>query len=940
MNRLRHRISALCIGVALLGIAYADKPVATQPLMFEIDAQPLSTALTRFAKQADVQIVMYSEVSEGLTAPRVHGKFTPEEALQLLLTNTPLRFELINDRKTVAIRTQKTTASAPTDPASARTQANGENSGLRLATVMAGTDDDVPPTKRTDASKTTEGADRTDSTMIVTGTQIRGVKPIGSPLMVFTSEDFERTGSATLQQFFSTLPQNFAGGRNDGVRTSAYGRDGSFTLPPNDSVEGSALNLRGLGTGATLVLVNGRRVANTGLGGEYADISMIPLSAVERVELLLDGASASYGADAIAGVVNVILRKQYRGAETQVQAGTTTQGGGDMSRFAQSIGTGWTSGNGLATFEHYLREPINMTQRSFVNVPINVRTNNLYGRQKRDSAYLSMRQSLSERLDISADASFSERTFDNTFVDAFFQNDFIYSSTKNQQYGGSIGVDFEVGNQWKAQLWGKSDKNKSDITGGAFLSRVLAGTAFPSKGMRSNASHYASASISGDIFRQLPSGPIKTAFGLEYTKNSIVDISTSSSGVVSTNAGNGASFSDKSAFAEFLIPLVAASPSTGNRSTPRLAVSLSGRYDQYSIYGDSFNPKFGILWKVSNALQLRGTYGTSFRTPTVNQTDVIRRRNGQEFILNDPRYTAGQKALVLFGNNDALVPETAKSWTIGADIAPRAIKGFNAQLTYFDIRYENRIESPPNNNTIVLYDPAYLDLRVFRGDIPAAEFNALVAYYLTNSEQRAMTACIHAVPGEVFTPCLDSVTDFSAIVNRDLRNLAATRDSGLDLVFDHQLSLSSSSSLNFNLNLAYVSHFTRQVTANAPSSEEVNTIYRPRRWTTNAGFGWERGGLSTLGIVRYGGDYRNTYVPTNASDFPSFTTLDINLRYAFGQRFKSWMSNATIGLNISNAFDRDPPTFLEPQFLNTIAYDATKFDAIGRAISVTITKDW
>ncbi len=92
----------------------------------------------------------------------------------------------------------------------------------------------------------------------------------------------------------------------------------------------SSVNLRGIGSGSTLVLLNGRRVANYAFDGGAVDVNSIPLSAVERVEILKDGASAIYGADAIAGVVNFILRKDFQGLEATAYGGWTEHGGGNQ----------------------------------------------------------------------------------------------------------------------------------------------------------------------------------------------------------------------------------------------------------------------------------------------------------------------------------------------------------------------------------------------------------------------------------------------------------------------------------------------------------------------------------------------------------------------------------------------------------------------------------
>src|SRR4029453_11404776 len=108
------------------------------------------------------------------------------------------------------------------------------------------------------------------------------------------------------------------------------------------SASGTAVSLRGLGSNNTLVLVNGRRMANFGLADDdhisYVDLSQIPFDAVERIEVLKDGASAIYGSDAVAGVVNVILRQQFTGFTTTGTLGTNYNGEGTQWKAAVTAG--------------------------------------------------------------------------------------------------------------------------------------------------------------------------------------------------------------------------------------------------------------------------------------------------------------------------------------------------------------------------------------------------------------------------------------------------------------------------------------------------------------------------------------------------------------------------------------------------------------------------
>ena len=159
-----------------------------------------------------------------------------------------------------------------------------------------------------------------------------GVAPVGAPIVLYTREDTNQSGAATLDQFARNIPDNLAS--VDTIANPYSNIRFSPTVLSNgiNTFQGTSFNLRGLGPTATLTLLNGQRLAPAGLDGSFTDSSQIPLSAIEHIEVLPDGASAIYGADAVAGVVNMITRKDFKGAETSVRYGGATEGGAMKSR--------------------------------------------------------------------------------------------------------------------------------------------------------------------------------------------------------------------------------------------------------------------------------------------------------------------------------------------------------------------------------------------------------------------------------------------------------------------------------------------------------------------------------------------------------------------------------------------------------------------------------
>lgn len=164
----------------------------------------------------------------------------------------------------------------------------------------------------------------------VTGSSIRRVKDQGIlPIQVITAGDMNRQGITSAEQMLKLLGINASGADNATSNNNVFGGD-------TDRLTGgsSNANLRGLGAGSTLVLLNGRRISTYGMSGGAVDLNAIPMAAVDRVEVLKDGASAIYGTDAVGGVINFILKKDMQGVSVGVNytqplessAGTTRRG--------------------------------------------------------------------------------------------------------------------------------------------------------------------------------------------------------------------------------------------------------------------------------------------------------------------------------------------------------------------------------------------------------------------------------------------------------------------------------------------------------------------------------------------------------------------------------------------------------------------------------------
>jgi iron complex outermembrane recepter protein len=179
---------------------------------------------------------------------------------------------------------------------------------------------------------TTAAAPTELSEIVVTGSLLRRTSEESeSPVTVFTAEQIKQTGLTTVADVVRTISAD-----NSGTIPTAFG--------VGFAAGSSGVALRGLTVNSTLVLIDGRRAAPYALADDgqrsFVDLNTIPLDSVERIEILKDGASSIYGADAIAGVVNVILKKQYQGAEVSAEYGVGQHPGGGMERLTGSFGKG------------------------------------------------------------------------------------------------------------------------------------------------------------------------------------------------------------------------------------------------------------------------------------------------------------------------------------------------------------------------------------------------------------------------------------------------------------------------------------------------------------------------------------------------------------------------------------------------------------------------
>lgn len=314
---LRRLASVALLLIAAAAFGAAD--TSTKP--FNLPADGAERALKLFSEQSGLEVLFPTDTVKGIRTNAVQGQMTARAALEAMLADTGLK--IVEDSKTGALTVRRESPVVMEKNATSRRETDAA------------------------AEKTVEM-----QAVEVTGSRIRGLLGEASiqPVLTLTSTEIERTGATSLGEVFRYVPQISSYSEGQFVQ-SAFAFGASSGDITSSRVTAS---LRGAPAGGTLLLINGRRAPRTGqeTGQDSGDLSGIPLAAIDRIEVLLDGASAIYGSDAVGGVINVILKRNYQGTEIKVSYGNTFDS--DVHEFSASATYGFAQDklSGIVTVGH------------------------------------------------------------------------------------------------------------------------------------------------------------------------------------------------------------------------------------------------------------------------------------------------------------------------------------------------------------------------------------------------------------------------------------------------------------------------------------------------------------------------------------------------------------------------------------------------------------
>lgn len=739
--------------------------------------------------------------------------------------------------------------------------------------------------------------DDDEAPIVVTGTRIRGARIIGDTTTINRDTIIE-AGQVDLGEALRTLPQNFSGGQNPGVGFGAGGANSNVN-------SASSANLRGLGADATLTLLNGHRLPyDSALQG--VDISAIPLAAVERIEVVPDGASAIYGSDAVGGVVNVILRRNFEGVETSGQLGASTDGGYFRQQADIVAGTTWSTGGAFLAYDYAHNDAIRAGQRDYAT-SLDPDTY-LYPSQRRHALTLSGHQELGSGVRASLDALYSSRA--SRIVSGTPAARFI-STPKVESYTLAPSIDVDVGGGWEARVLGVYGVDRTDFRTD-FVPQP--GTGNVTTGCFCNEVVSAEAGAEGPLFA-LPGGSARLAFGAGFRNNSL-DFTRAVNGTLS--AAFDRTRRSRFAYGELYLPIVA--PDNAVRGVAELTLSAALRYEDYTDLDRQATPRLAAIYAPLEGLRLRASWARSFKAPTLFQQFTPY----QAFLLPAAAFgtgSPGQTIIFTSGGNPDLESERARSWTAGFELEPVGVPGLSVSATWYDIRYSDRVVQPiPGSIAAAFRDPGYASL--INRDPDAQLLSDLIG---------GAQLGLQNFSGAPYNP--DTVLAF--IDNRNI-NVALQNIEGIDARIAWSRRMAADRSFGFELTGSWLDS-SQQLTAELPQVQLSGTVFSPPRYRARATARAELGSFKANAAVNYTGALVDRRFATE-SRIASQGTVDLGLSYDIiaGEGREPGL---TVSLTVQNLFDRQPEV-IRITGPNDTPYDSTNFSPIGRFVAVGIRRHW
>jgi len=872
----------------------------------------------------------------------------------------------------------------------------------------------------------------------VTGSNIKRVEGEGpSAIVVLTREDIDKSGATNAYELLNLVAAN-----NSSGNVSIANTIGALTFSANTA------SLRGLQGGRTLVLLNGKRLNNFSgeiQGVQGVNLTTIPFNAIERVEVLLDGASAIYGSDAIAGVINFIVRKDYKGAEVTGYYATPTRGGegpnGDQATFKAAFGFGDLAKdryNFFVAAQYDKQDPLEQRSRNFSNTSVrldlgligisgntfpghistggigspsfpncepstyfpdlgercfydpsrqpgvqmipDLKTFNIYGAgtfqitnnmqgfitgnySKQENNFVIQPVPISDQFTYGPNGEFVSNILlpptspfyphalaaaagrDGQPLNVRYRavlNGNRDTTDTNEQYQIVAGLKGTAGNwDWDASYTYNEGTTKQELNGGFPLySQVLPllrsgnvnlfGPNTPEIEQQMRATNFVGqvfegkakssiidGKISGELF-SMPAGRAAIAIGGQAMSEDFTQTPAPvlASGDLSGFGGNvlpvDKSRDSYAGFVELNVPLLAT-----------LEGNVAVRYDHYSDFGSTTNPKYSLRWQPTRTMLLRTSYGTGFLAPSLYQLWTPNIQGVSATGLSDPIRcpVTGDTGIdcqtqfgVVFGGNPSLQPEKSKQWSAGIVIEPA--QGWSVSLDWFDL---------------------YLKESITNGIAPATVLGDYAQYgYLVT--RAAPDPANPTLPGRIIS------------IDQRYINLGGVKIQGIDANIQFSAPPTSVGRFRFSMSGTYFIKYDAQQVDGSYAGFISNTFASPvtgvsPRWKSYQTVSWDNGPWSVV----LGNSYQSSYTDQQCDFTDTHSDADCEAAAGGGLKrtvssmslwdlqgtWKGW-KNLSLTLGAKNVLDTNPPKSNQQNSFQ-VGFDPSYYDPRGRVVYVSAT---
>ena len=862
----------------------------------------------------------------------------------------------------------------------------------------------------------------------VTGSLLRRIEGETSlPTTTLSTDEIVKAGATNAEQAMSLVTQNQGG---TATSTSVSGTNGGAAYA----------SLRNLGSNRTLVLLNGKRVVQNPFATAGVDLNTLPMAALDRIEVLSDGASSTYGTDAIAGVVNFITRKEYKGFAVGAEAQLPEQGGGEV--YTANVLGGWGTlakegWNVFGGFNYRKQDPMGGTERDFSKTsfmpergfnatspttfpanysqgsittnptlpncapwlslqtgpgPIGLGTNRCGAdtqgytqtvpEQEQWSGFL--RGSLALGQDHTAYAEYfyaqnklntqiapsPESGFSMTPASPFYPGNGLTPVTDtridltkpislnwrttaigprqteqtNDTQRAVLGIqgvvaewDYQAAYLWSNSQttnvftggWPKSSALKAGVTGtgGApflnpFGDQTPTGLAYMQANqvlgeMQNGESTLQSLNaVVSRQFGNLPGGPMSVGFGAEYRKEDMVYNTNAAVREAASSGLAGSGLVRQGDRDIWAVALELNFPVLKN-----LEINASVRYDDYSDFGGTTNPKVSFKYTPVQSLLLRGSYNTGFAAPSLYQLYLPNSTTFTGGRYNDPvlcpngvvNTAAGGVATrdcgiqfqQLQGGNATLKPEESNAWTLGFVFQPVPQVSFSAD--YWDYKITTNISTI--GEQAIFADP--------------------------NKYANLYVRCSQATPEQKTTipGCQQPGGDPLAYIVNTFLNLGDTKTSGWDLQLNWNPAATEYGRFSVNWRSTYVTKYEFQIEPggiwyNPVGNYNANFGGPVQRFRQVFNLGWEYAAWNANLAYLYSSGYTDqnpSSIPAPYNDNTVGATSTINLAVGY-----TGIKGLKLSLGVINLFDSDPPYSNQTARFQARAYDDRFASPLGR----------